>query len=229
MLPTIQLPTHIAKYQVKGFEKISFTPWNNSIQQNILLAKDNEDIDVRLQSYYDALNFCIKNDDIDVEQLPFFILFDLLIKIKAVSSGEMINLSTPCMADDCGKDIPFEFNLNTYTIVNQEDHTNSFTIDDIGFTLRYPTISEVTKLKGDDLLVELLDSCYENDTVYNVHSETIEERKRFIKSLPPTTIEEIQQKFIEKMPMVYKDIDMVCPHCKEKQSRQMRNAIKFFI
>lgn len=226
MLPRIVLPTHTANYNIKGFEKIEYTPWNNSIQQILLMAKDSDVVE-KVNSYHDAIKFSVK--DVDVNKIPYFILIDLLIKCKAVSSSNTVDLEIKCSGSDCDKKLPYTFDLNSYELEYPEGLKNQFTINDITFSLRYPTYEELNTLEGKELLEVLLDTCCTKDEVFDVVNASKIEIGEFIDSLPPYLIEEIKNEFFANMPRLHKKVEFTCPHCGTHNTVDFSNVLGVFI
>lgn len=193
-LPKIQHPTF--KLTIPSNDKkITLRPFTVKEEKILLMAREAKDEDNIIDTIKQIINNCIL-DDIDVESLAVFDIEYIMLKLRAKSVNELVELNYKVNNET----IPFEVNLENIEITRNPDHTNKFMItDDVGVCMKYPTLKiakNKTKNMTDELFakfVQCIDYIYDNDNVYDEF--TFEEMNEFVMSLPSSALEKISEFF----------------------------------
>lgn len=206
-LPKIDVPTFdimIPSLQVKK----KFRPFLVKEEKILLFAKeDAEQITAAVQQI--IANCCF--DDIDPVKLTTFDIDYIFLKLRAQSVSNIVELK---FTDNEDKQ-PYNFtvNLDDVEIVYNPEHTNKIKIDDhIGIIMRYPSITEISKISGDDMSAfdAIMEACmyqiYDEENVYQVSEADPSELKAFIENLDLKSFEKIQ-KFFDTMPKLKYEIN----------------------
>lgn len=205
-LPKIDVPTFdimIPSLQVKK----RFRPFLVKEEKILLFAKeDSEQISSAVQQI--IVNCCL--DDIDPSKLATFDIDYIFLKLRAQSVNNIIELK---FTDNEDKNIyDFKVNLDDVEIVTDPEHTNKIKVDDkIGIIMRYPSITEISKISGDDAAAfdSIMEICmyqiYDEENVYPIAEADPSEVKAFIDSLDLKSFERIQ-KFFDTMPKLKYEI-----------------------
>lgn len=194
-LPKIQHPTF--KIELPSTKKnIILRPFTVKEEKILLMARESGDEETIIDTIKQIISNCLY-DDIDVDKLPMFDIEYLIIKLRAKSVGEFVELTYKTKS---GEAIPFTVNLDDIKVYREEGHTNKFLVtDSIGVVMKYPSLS-MANTKSKNLTDELfrkfamcIESVYDEEKVYDEF--TPDEMNEFIMSLPSTALEKLSQFF----------------------------------
>ena len=195
-LPKIKHPTF--KVTIPSNDKqITLRPFTVQEEKLLLMAQESEDQNTILDTVKQIVNNCVL-DDIDVSKLATFDLEYLILKLRAKSVSEVIELKY----EIDGEEIPVEINLDEVEVKKNKNHRNKFMItDSVGVVMRYPSLSSISSDSSVDDLFDKITSCiesvYDNDNVYDEFSK--EEINDFVMSLPSEALK-ILGDFFNNMP-----------------------------
>ena len=231
-LPTLETPTYKVKlYSVK--DPVRYRPYTVKEEKIILMALEDEDSKVDM---FDIILTLCQNcviDDIDLRQIPTFDLEKLVIAIRSKSVGEEIETAIQC--PECQQATDFKTNVDKLETLNDDFETKFMPSDSCGITLKFPTVSNMSKTvkTPDEELNDLYRSCietvFDGENVYPFDQETEEEQIKFIDSMTAEMVADINEKFLSKVPRNYIDIKFKCPKCGHDIDQRMDNLISFFI
>lgn len=235
-LPVMSLPTYeLIVPSTK--QKVKFRPFLVKEEKALLIAQQSEDQQVMLNTLKDVIKSCTSNK-IDVEKLAMFDIEYIFTQLRARSVGEVSELVFSCL--ECG-DPKAKMNVNidltTLEVKFHEEHTNVINLfDNVGIKMKYPGLSLINKMKDNstedvslifDVIIECIDSIFDEENVYPAHEQTKEELEEFINNLTQDQFVKIQ-KFFETMPKLEKEIEFDCPVCKHHHKHLIQGLDSFF-
>lgn len=226
MLPKITLPTFFVELISTG-KKHKFRPYTSKEQEILLIALEGGNKSEIINACEDLLNNCVEG--IDAKKLPIFDFESLFLKLKVVSSGEIINLLVPHLIEtDCNHQESVELNLNNIKIEKFDNHTNKIQLDDnIGVIMRYPTISDSTLTTSKEILIACIEAIYDKETIYPAKDSTITELEEWIGQLENKHILKIKE-FFDTMPKIFVEIEYTCSKCGKQEKRIIEGFDNFF-
>lgn len=196
-LPKVKHPTFKVKIPSNDKE-IVMRPFTVQEEKLLLMAQESEDQSTIIDTVKQIVNNCIMDESINVSKLATFDLEYLILKIRAKSVSEIIELKY----EIDGEEIPVEINLDEVEVKKNKTHRNKFMItDSLGVVMRYPSIDIVSgDNSADDLFNKItacIESVYDNDNVYDEFTQV--EINEFIMSLPSESLK-ILGDFFNNMP-----------------------------
>jgi hypothetical protein len=209
MLPKIQ--HQLFEIEIPSLKKkVQFRPFLVKEEKILLIAAESDDDGDIIRALLQIINNCAQ-EDIDLSRLAIFDIEYVFLKLRAKSVDNIIELAYEDLED--GEERKFKVNLNDIELVTNEKHTNIIDVtDSVKMKMKYPTSelaaaveSAKTELEFlETMLVECVDSIYDDETVYDSFSE--EELKEFLDNLDSKTHVKIKE-FFETMPRLYHAIE----------------------
>lgn len=213
-LPKVKHPTFNLKIPSNNKE-VTFRPFSVQEEKLLLMAKDSKEEKEILNAVKQIINNCIL-DEVDVENLALFDVEYIILKLRAKSVGEMIELNY----NFDGEEVPIEINLDDVEVKKNKNSKNKFMItEELGVKMRYPSVSMATStsnMSNEDLFT-LISSCienvYDNDKIYDEF--TITEMNDFVMSLPSSALAKLGE-FFNNLPKVEHTLTIKNKEGKEK-------------
>jgi hypothetical protein len=240
-LPKLTVPTHFLKVPSTK-KKIKFRPFLSKEEKILMLVKQSENQDEMLNAMKDIIYACTFGK-IDINSLSMFDIEFIFLNLRAKSVGEVIEIDMKCnnnISEEgeeekiCGGLIPFQININEIKVTFPKDHTCNVPLqDDIGITLRYPSIPDIKIMEdygNDDVSIirHLLDSVYDADNVYPIKDISPEEVDKFMDRMSSKQIEDVRMKFFYNMPTLEYKAKYKCPKCGNKDTYTFSGITDFF-
>ena len=209
-LPKIEHPLFNITIPSTG-EKVKFRPFTVKEEKILLIAQQSDDSEQVVQSIKQIINNCVQ--DIDVDKLAMFDLEFIILSLRSKSVNNIIDFS---VVDPETEDrVNLSLNLDTVQVVYNDKHDKNIKIDEKSlFTMRYPSINELSKLIDDPqneevvfkALVNCVDKLFYGDQVYDMTSYSYEERSEFVESLDSNILSAMRA-FFETMPKIRHEIE----------------------
>ena len=142
------------------------------------------------------------NNQLNVDDLPFFDIEDLFLRIRAKSVGEQIDVYfKDYTAED--KSLKITIDLNKVNVTFPEDHDKIIMIDDdLGMKMKYPSFNSISKEMGDfDMIKECIDAVFQGDEVFAFNDNTEVDKDEFIDDFDSGVLLKIR-KFFKTMPRI---------------------------
>lgn len=215
-LPQLNNPTYKLTLPSSG-EKISYRPFLVKEQKVLMLAVESEDNQEMAQAVLDIVNACTEGKLKNVDKLPTFDIEYLFVNIRAKSVGEKINVTVTCPDDETTK-VEQEINIEDINVVKTEGHTNVIQLtDDIGITMRYPSMGEVMSYDMNsnqtEVTFKIINDCLENifdsNEVYEDHNE--EELNAFVEQMTTEQFQKVTD-FFTTMPKLKHTVKVTNPN-----------------
>ena len=206
-LPTMDLPTHELEIP-SNKKKIKFRPFLVKEEKVLLLALESDDEKNIRNSVLNLLKSCISTR-IKLENLATFDLEYIFLNIRAVSIGEIVEISVTCQ-DDEKTQVKYNLNLTDVQVNFPDGHTNKIMLtDDTGVMMKYPSFDrfvenqfaqkEVNEDTVIEIIAESIDQIFQGEEVFDSSTTTPKEFVQFVESLTNAQLEKLQ-KFFETSP-----------------------------
>lgn len=236
-LPMSNTPVYNLEIPSSG-KQIKYRPFLIKDEKALMIAQQSEDSQVMVDTLRDVIKSCIKDQDVNVNEFATFDLEYVFTQIRAKSVGENVELFLKCDTCEDEKAVT-QVNLDLTQLKVEKDpaHTNKISLyDDVGITLKYPTLELVKRLENIDannieqmfnIVVECIDYVYTNDTVFHAKEQTKEELLDFLNNMTTDQFAKVQN-FFETMPRLKKEISYNCPVCDKKHDKVLEGLNSFF-
>lgn len=205
-LPKLDLPTY--KHYLVGLgKKIKYRPFTVKEQKILLHAKQSEDPEDQVEAIKQIIELCIY-DDIDIENMPFFDIEDLFLRIRAKSVSDVSEIMYKVR--DSEEKIKIKINLDEVKVQEKEGHEKKIMITDtIGVVMKYPSLELLSKpdLQNDDLIRYCIDYVFTDEEVFYFKDYTSAEVEEWIEQFDVTVLNKIYQ-FFDTMPRIRHSVDI---------------------
>ena len=202
-LPKMDLPTYDLELP-SNKKKIKYRPFLVKEEKILLLAleSDNE------QNIRDAVNNLIKScvlSRIKLENLATFDLEYIILNIRAVSVGEIVEMNVTCQ-DDNETQVKYNLNLTDVKVHFPDGHSNKIMLTDtLGVIMKYPSFNrfvdaQFTKKGVDEdtvlgIIAESIDQIFQGDDVYDQSTTSNKEFVEFVEGLTNAQMAKLQEFF----------------------------------
>lgn len=218
-------------------EKIKYRPFLVKEQKALLIAQQSENEQTMINTLLEVVKNCVL-DKIEIDKLAIFDIEYIFVQLRSVSVGEVSELSFSCLECKDPKAImKINIDLQSVAVNIPKNHTNIVKLTDtIGMKLKYPTfmdLKNIDELQSDnidavfEIIINCIDSIYDQDNVYAAKDSTKEELLKFLNSLNHEQFQRIQG-FFDTMPKLEKTIDFKCPVCKFPHKHTLVGMKSFF-
>lgn len=216
-------------------EYIDYRPYTVKEEKILMIALETKDQKQILRTLKDVVRNCVEN--IDVQELTTFDLEWIFLKLRAKSVGENATLKLKCQKDpDCGGQTEVQLNLDEIDIKGEVLSKTIAITDEVGVTVKYPTVDIVEKYENDklesidgafDMISKCIVSIYDKDTVYETVNETPEDVKEFLDSLSSQQFKGLID-FFTNIPEVNHNLEWKCSKCGEESQIELKGIDSFF-
>lgn len=240
-LPKIDVPIYDIKLISTG-KKLRFRPFTVKEEKLFLMAGESDNPESLVPTIIQVLNNCVI-DEVDVESLPLFDIEYLFLNLRGRSISEIVNLKYKCnntVTDDAGNkktcNNVVEFDVNVLEVEPEKDPTHTTRIeltDKLGIIMKYPKMSMINLSQGDDIdavldmILDCIDSIYDEENVYYAKDSTKEELMEFLDSLQAKDLEKLKH-FFETMPRLKKQVHFKCNKCGYEEDIKVEGLQSFF-
>ena len=218
-------------------QKIKYRPFLVKEQKDLLIAQQSDDEKVMIETLKNIIRSCTL-DKVEVDNLAMFDIEYIFTQLRAKSVGEYSELTFNCLeCNDPKAKMNVNIDLTTLKVEFNEKHKSIIPLfDTVGIKMKYPGLAlfdKMNKLEGNqvdmifDVIIECIDSIYDEDTVYPAHEQSREELETFINNLTQDQFQKVQN-FFETMPKLEKEIEFDCPMCKYHHQHVVRGLSGFF-
>jgi hypothetical protein len=225
-LPTISVPTFdVEVYSTK--QKVSMRPFLVREEKILILAAESNQRADMIRSMQQVINSC-SDGKIDAENLPFFDIQNIFIRLRSQSIGRDSEFNLIC--GECGHKTPTILDLDQIELQITPDHKNKIMItDDIGVIMKYPTAEVLVDddLPIFDLVVSCIDKIFTQDEIHDAKDQTTEEIVEFIEGLTSEQFEKIVEFFITS-PKIFHNIEYTCVKCETENTVVVEGVENFF-
>lgn len=214
MLPKLKTPLFDVNIPSLN-KKVKARPMTVKEEKLLLMAKQSGERLDQLKAILQVINNCLQAKDVVVEELCFYDLEYLFLKIREQSISGKSKVAYRDNEDE--KIYNFDIDFEDIEIKKPEKEVKNIVEleDDISMVLKYPAASlyiseEFFKLEETEIfeyiLLNSIDKICQGETIYNRKTMDIKELKEFIETIPSKKYEEIQE-FFDNVPSLYYKIE----------------------
>lgn len=233
-LPTIETPKYEVKIPSTG-KKVTYRPYLVKEEKILMIAMESKETEQLIKAMKDIISSCTFKK-VDPDKLTLFDLEYIFLKLRSKAVGEISKLNLKC--EKCEKYTTQQVNLDSIEVDMSQSKPNKIQLTDkIGIMMTWPKVDLLAKLGSKpeqdqteaiyDVVVQCIESIYDEKKVYPASESSREELQTFIDSLNQTQFRKIQE-FIEGMPKLEHKIDFECSHCKVANSIVLKGLQNFF-
>lgn len=234
MLPVINTPEFETVLPSNG-KMVKYRPFLVKEEKVLYMALEGGDVGEIANAVTNVLNACT-GDAVKVDELPFFDVEHLFLRLRGKSVGEMVQLNFRHTEGDCKHITPYEINLEDVQVEKSPGHDYKIQLTpEVGVLMKYPTlktqgkIQTVANLNDLDKLLEFLadsiDKVYDNSNVYE--NFTNQDAKKFIEGLNKQQFEKLMD-FFATMPRLRHEVSYTCPKCGKEENITLEGLASFF-
>lgn len=228
-LPIIDQPVY--KHFLVGLGKeVKYRAFTLKEQKILLMAKESNETKSQVEAIKQIITLCTFGE-VDVDDLSFFDIEDLFLRIRARSVGEICEIMYRDKETD--KKYKVKIDLNDVKVQVDESHNRKIMINDsIGIMMRYPTLEMVDKkkledIKDDDFIRFCIECVFDENEVYYFNDRPEEEVNEWIENLNTSVLLKIQN-FFETMPRLRHTVTLTLEEGK-KETLHFEGIASFFI
>mgnify|MGYP006229325511 CR=1 FL=1 len=233
-LPKMNVPQYKIELPSTG-EQINMRPYLVKEEKVLMIALESNDPVQISEAVRNIIMSCYNLDSLD--KLTVFDIEYLFLMLRAKSVGEKMNLQIKCNEEGCDKLTPITIDVADVEIINKNQDRNIL-LDDksgIGVVLNYPSMEMIANLDMEklnssegmmDIIMESIDSIYDEDNVYDAAVESKEELTSFFDNLSGEQYKKIMN-FFRDVPAVYYKSEYDCI-CGKKNDIELRGLNSFF-
>lgn len=228
-LPKLSTPTYNLNIPSTGMS-IEYRPFLVSEEKLLLMLKEGNDTQEIMTGIRKLIESCVIGE-IDVDSLAPFDLEYIFINLRSKSIGEDIEVLIKC--EECEKQRPLMINIekDVKMVGDMEEKNRTIKINnEVGITMKVPTIKNASKFSKDkpiEVLIDSIESIYDGKTVHNVSEFDRAEVEEFVSSLSLKNIEDISAYF-ETLPTMSCEIDFTCENCEHQNTTTVKGFMDFF-
>ena len=214
-LPQLNTPTYELEVPSTGV-KISYRPFLIKEQKVLMIAQEQGGERALLKAVGNIIKDCTMGTIENPEDLPTFDMEYLFLKIRGKSVGDKVELNLLCPDDEKTR-VLTEIDLNEIKIEKGESKNTIQLSDDIGITMKYPTVKDLINFGNEKSTVkmtfDIVQSCtvniFDANDVYEDFSR--KELQDFFDQLNTEQFDKIQ-KFFDEMPKLRHTIKVKNPN-----------------
>lgn len=201
-LPKIDLPRY--KHTLQGLGKeITYRGFTAKEQKILLQAKESKDESQVREAIKQIVELCVY-DDINVDELPFFDIEDLFLRLRSKSVSNKVDMTYRVKDKDGNatkEKVDVSIDLDKVQVTFPEGHNKKIQLGQtIGVMMTYPSLPMIdSKTDMFGMIKDSIDFIYNEDEVFYLKDHTDEEIDDFIDSLDTEAMKKMQ-KFFETMP-----------------------------
>ena len=212
-------------------KEVTFRPYLVKEEKILMIAMESQDNKQIMRAVKDVIKACVF-DDINVEKLAMFDIEALFLALRSKSVGENVDVRLKC--NNCEHLNDISINLDEITLPDGSVDPVIQLTDDVGVTMRYPSINDVEGMNqegGVKEMMKIIAICIENifdaDSVYSSDSYSEKELNDFIDGLNSNQFQKIT-KFFDDLPAITHNVEFNCVNCSEKNDVELKGIASFF-
>ena len=229
-LPSISTPEFITKVPSTG-EEIKYRPFLVKEEKLLLMAMEGKDQNEIQNAVQKILTNCILTP-IDVSKLATFDIEYLFLQLRSKSVGEVIQIKIGHSDEsECTHRSEVSVNVDDVQVKGEVQDGKIMLTDDIGIVLRYPNMTDIQAVSGEDtgslfkIVYRCIDYVFDKEQVYNDFSET--EFEEWMETLNQNQFQKISEYF-NSVPRLSHEIEWTCKQCGKKDKITLEGLQSFF-
>ena len=233
-LPQVNSSRYSTKLPSTGID-IEYRPYLVKEEKIMMVALESKDNKQIVKAMKDVANACI-HSDIDIDKLTSFDLEWVFLKLRAKSVGESADVKLKCSEEGCDGMTDVSINLEELEMDDYDSNRILQLNDKIGIQMLYPSVSLMEKYDEEklksvdgafDMIVDCMETIYDNEDVYVVKDEERKEVLNFLEALTSSQFK-ILADWLQQIPAVKKNVEWCCNKCEADNSLELRGLQSFF-
>lgn len=212
-LPKLDLP-YFSHTLVGLGKKIKYRPFTMKEQKILLHAKESEDPQDHVDAIKQIIELCT-DGKFEVEDLPFFDIEDLFVRIRSKSVGEMCEINYRVKDSETNEKVTVQINLDDIRVTTPEDHDKKVMItDEVGLMMKYPSLEllnsdnqEDNEQHEDRLIRQCIDYVFDSEEVYHFNDFSDKEVEEWMDQFDVGVMKKIYH-FFETMPRIRHEVEV---------------------
>jgi hypothetical protein len=215
--------------------------------KNFLMMKNNATFKQLVTNIKNLLQDCVKTE-LDMNSLELIDLEWIFLKVRAESKGSENIIKMQCFNEiddpenegekiECGGQIEYVLDTENISLPKlDKDVKRKYTIktsgEDVILNMKPVYVSDLDFLDIEDenLLITsialYIDSIEEGDVIFDEFTK--EEIENFVQTIPKVTLDNIKENWIDKQAKIETKIELECPKCKYKETKDVDDFEIFF-
>ena len=235
-LPKLNIPQYKVKLPSSG-EEINMRPFLVKEEKVLMIALESQDAVQITTAVREIILHCTSLDTLD--ECTTVDIEYLFLQLRAKSVGEKITLQTKCTDESCDGLTKLVMDIDDIKIINNDTEKTIMLEEEngVGVTLNYPTAAKLQSLELSDdakqtevimdIIVECIDTIFDNDSVHPTKDVSSEEVRAFIDSLNTEQFNRIQR-FFQNDPAIYYETKTNCLKCNKDIDIELKGLANFF-
>lgn len=223
-------PSYFTKLPSTG-EKVKFRPFTVKEEKNLLLALQENDINVVVDSIKSTITACTMGK-VNPDEIPYYDSEFLFLQIRSKSVGEVLDLIGSCECSATAK-TPFSVDIESVVVTPTPTGNKRISITQSGYTVefRHPSIedfAEIIKTNGDaasDVVAKCIVQVFSDDEIIDMD---IHGKIEFVESMSPIQQKELVS-YLKNMPMTQIPTQYKCVACGKDHTSKMSGFENFFV
>ena len=215
-------------------KQVEYRPYLVKEEKILMIAMESQDDKQILGALKDVIKSCILTEDVNINSLAMFDIEALFLKLRSKSVGESTEVKVKCT--ECESENVTVIPFDDITIPTLDKNANQIELTkDVGMVLNYPTVSDVQNSNIDlnsfegvmDLLVNCIDTIYDEAEIYSAKDESKKNLKSFVESLNAEQFGKLT-KFFENLPALTYNVKFECMNCGHHNDIELKGLNSFF-
>lgn len=235
-LPKMAVPRYTVELPSTG-EKLNMRPYLVKEEKVLMIALESNDPEQIAESVRSIIRSCYELESLD--ELTIFDIEFLFLQLRGKSVGEEMKIQIKCKGEDCTTMNPLSINIDDIKVSKPEDSDGVILFGDengVGVKMRYPSVDVISKINPEnlgsvegimDLVVDCIDTIFDNDNVYNAKTEKRVDLVEFIEGLSSEQFKLVQA-FFQDTPSVSYSTSFLCSKCKLDNEVELKGLNSFF-
>lgn len=221
--------------------KYRFRPFLVKENKMLMVAQASNDVTVMLDTLKAIVaNCCVETEPLDVDKLVTFDFEYLLIKLRAISIDNRVEMNVTCSDphdgfDEATRKTTVLLDLNSIEVVGLKDYSPKVVLDDdLVVIMKQPTIETITNIPSADdyqgnlaIVGAQIDKICTADEVFLGSDYTQEQLEQWLEMLTSDQLAKLQHYF-DTIPYCRIKVEWTCPHCGTRNIRYLEGVSSFF-
>lgn len=235
-LPKMSVPHYTVELPSTG-EKLNMRPYLVKEEKVLMIALESNDPIQISEAVRSIIQTCY-----DLKSMDDLTVFDvemLFLQLRAKSVGEEMKIQIKCKDDECGTMNPLSINIDDIKVLKPKDSDGTILFggsNGVGIKMKYPTAEVIGKLNPEniesvqgimDLIVDCIESIFDDENVYNAKNEKRSDLVEFIESLSSEQFKSVQAFFQDTPSVAYSDA-FKCKKCGLDNEVELKGLNSFF-
>jgi hypothetical protein len=210
-------------------ERITIRPFTVGDEKVLLIASNTgQDLEIisAIKQIVDNCSSC------NVEDLCYFDIEYLFIKIRAISVGETSNIVIGCQ--NCAAENPVTIDLSKIKVTFNEENSKHIKIsDELLFEMDYPKVENIFDYDASTYegVIKLLANCvktvYYGEEAITVTYNEYEDLVEIIENLTQKQFESLVN-FLSTLPKIRETVEFTCTECSHENKIKIEGMNSFF-